>query len=186
VGLSASFFLRVSANRRSACKQTDLGSRGPISQELSDTEPGTRANVVIVDGEGGRSRAIRRFNRLAVARGPANPALQSEPNGPIAEIYWHSPHDLSLSADDATEQLARLLKPLNPVLLIIDTLAKVMGLADENSNAAASRVTKALYTLNQHLGAALLLLVTRQKPSRATPLFAEPASSRPTSMSSGT
>ena len=40
----------------------------------------------------------------------------------------------------------------------MDTLAKVMGLPDENSNAAAARVTRALYALNQNTSAALLLL----------------------------
>jgi hypothetical protein len=124
---------------------------------LGDTEPAKRGNVVIVDGEGGRSRAIRRFNRLALARG-----INADPDRDAAtapgEIYWYSPDDLSLSADDAAAQLSRLLGPLNPVLVILDTLAKVMGVTDENSNAAASRVTKALYTLNRELDAALLVL----------------------------
>ena len=136
---------------------------------LGDTEPAKRGNVVIVDGEGGQSRAIRRFNRLALAPGLAASAHQAESDRQTGEIYWHSPQDLSLSAGDAADQLARLLKPFNPVLVIIDTLAKVMGLADENSNAAASKVTKALYTLNQELGAALLLLSHPAKTETGDP-----------------
>ena len=58
---------------------------------------------------------------------------------------------------------------MNPVLVIVHMLAKVMGLADENSNAAASRVTKALYTLNQELGAALLLLAHPAKSESGDP-----------------
>ena len=135
---------------------------------LGDTEPAKRGNVVIVDGEGGQSRAIRRFNRLALARRMSSGA-RGQDLVPPGEIFWHSPEDLSLSAADATAQLARLLKPVNPVLVIVDTLAKVMGLADENSNAAASRVTKALYTLNQELGAALLLLAHPAKSESGDP-----------------
>ena len=55
-------------------------------------------------------------------------------------------------------KLSDRLAPIRPVLIIMDTLAKVMGLPDENSNAAASRVTRALYALNQSTSAALLLL----------------------------
>jgi hypothetical protein len=135
---------------------------------LGDTEPSTRGNVVIVDGEGGQSRAIRRFNRLALARG-MTAGSHGEDLALQGEIFWHSPEDLNLSAADATAQLARLLKPFNPVLVIVDTLAKVMGLADENSNAAASKVTKALYTLNQDLGAALLLLAHPAKTESGDP-----------------
>jgi hypothetical protein len=125
---------------------------------LGDVLPTARGNVVILDGEGGRTRAIRRFNQLrhghqlSIANGDS---CRQRGDG---EIFWCSPEGFSLSSEGIADDLSELLAPMNPVLIIFDTLAKVMGLSDENSNAAASRVTKALYTLNQGLGAALLLL----------------------------
>lgn len=194
---------------------------------LGEIAPSIRGNVVIVDGEGGRSRAIRRFKNLGTGRGltpeqlseqpsrqpdgvaghalptdpqqvgagtrnnqTSHPEASAEPDphdvGEVSPndqgtnthlklarsphtIYWYSPEDLSLSAEDSADDLSRLLTPVSPVLIVLDTLSKVMGLSDENSNAAASRVTKALYTLNQGLGSALLLLAHPAKSEGGDP-----------------
>jgi RecA-family ATPase len=123
------------------------------SKFLDDTPAELRGPVVILDGEGGRSRAINRFNQLRIGRGiPARSRLKH------MDIHWYSLQDFNLSWDDAAAKLSKLLSPIEPVLIVMDTLAKVMGMPDENSNAAASRVTRALYQLNQETKSALLLL----------------------------
>ncbi len=123
------------------------------SKFLGDTPAATRGPVVILDGEGGSRRAINRFNQLRIGRGiPARSHLRH------MDIHWFSHEDFNLSWENAADRLSDLLSPIEPVLIIMDTLAKVMGLPDENSNAAAAQVTRALYALNQRTNAALLLL----------------------------
>jgi len=74
------------------------------------------------------------------------------------DIHWFSHEDFNLSWENAADKLSRKLSPIEPVLIVMDTLAKVMGLPDENSNSATAQVTRALYALNQTTHAALLLL----------------------------
>jgi hypothetical protein len=83
------------------------------------------------------------------------------------DIHWYSLKDFNLSWDDAADKLSKLLSPIQPVLIVMDTLAKVMGMPDENSNASAARVTRALYDLNQSTSAALLLLAHPAKTESA-------------------
>jgi hypothetical protein len=123
------------------------------SKFLGDTPAATRGPVVILDGEGGSRRAVNRFNQLRIGRGiPARSHLRD------MDIHWFSHEDFNLSWENAADKLSRLLKPIEPVPIVMDTLAKVMGLPDENSNSAAAQVTRALYALNQNTNAALLLL----------------------------
>jgi hypothetical protein len=120
---------------------------------LGDTPPATRGSVVILDGEGGGPRTVNRFNQLRIGRGiPARSSLKQR------DIHWFSLRDFNLSWEDAADKLTTLVAPIEPVLIIMDTLAKVMGLPDENSNAAATRVTRALCALNEATSSALLLL----------------------------
>jgi hypothetical protein len=83
------------------------------------------------------------------------------------DIHWYSLKDFNLSWEDAASKLTQLLSPIQPVLIVMDTLAKVMGMPDENSNASAARVTRALYDLNQSTSAALLLLAHPAKTESA-------------------
>jgi hypothetical protein len=120
---------------------------------LGDTLAATRGPVVILDAEGGGPRAVNRFNQLRIGRGiPARSRLKRR------DIHWFSLRDFNLSWEDAAGKLAALVAPIEPVLIVMDTLAKVMGMPDENSNAAAARVTRGLCELNQTTSAALLLL----------------------------
>jgi AAA domain len=131
------------------------------SKFLGDTPAAVRGPVVILDGEGGRLRAVNRFNQLRTGRGiPSRSHLRH------MDIHWFSLEDFNLSWEDAAAKLSHLLNPLEPVLIVMDTLAKVMGLPDENSNAAAAQVTRALYALNQNTNAALLLLAHPAKTVR--------------------
>ena len=119
---------------------------------MGETEAATRSNVVILDGEGGEQRAVTRNNALAWSYPPGDLTNDGY------DIYWRSAYGLSLSANGSIDALANGLAELKPVLIIFDTLAKVLGLSDENSNAAAAKITSALYALNQKLGASLLFL----------------------------
>jgi AAA domain len=118
-----------------------------------------RGNVVMLDGEGGRRRAARRFHQLRRAR-DASGGSKGE-----FEIYWRPAHGLELGAREHSGSSARSMDGLraelakvSPRLVIFDTLGKVLGLPDENSNAGAARVTTALNRFSEDLGACLLLL----------------------------
>ena len=49
--------------------------------------------------------------------------------------------------------------PLAPKLVIFDTVIKVLGMANENDNAAVSNITKALASLNEDLATTTFLLL---------------------------
>lgn len=117
---------------------------------LGRTDAAERGNVVILDAEGGRERAVERFKRLAQARGVALPSATT--------IHWGSAPGLNLAHGPSVETLRRELSEIKPRLVIFDTLAKVMGLYDENSNAGAARVTAALCALSQERECTLLTL----------------------------
>lgn len=117
--------------------------------------PDQTGNVLILDGEGGSRRAINRFNALCNARRP-NPEYRRR-------VSWRAASDMSLFEGAGLSRLTRELGALEPALIIFDTLAKVMGLPDENSNAAAARITGGLYRLNQELQSTILLLAHPSK-----------------------
>ena len=120
---------------------------------LGDTAPSLRGSVVILDGEGGRHRFLQRMNALTSGINSRNRFDER------SDVHWLAAGgcgaDLSKNAGST---LFRELKRLRPKLIIFDTLAKVMGGGDENSNAWAADVTRAMNFLGQELESALLLL----------------------------
>ena len=119
---------------------------------LGDTQPSLRGSVVILDGEGGKLRFLRRMDSLTKG------LVSDPPRDDGCDVHWRAAGGLGMGWGENQSALFHELERLTPALIIFDTMAKVIGVSDENSNASAAVVTGAMNALTDDLDAALLLL----------------------------
>ena len=123
----------------------DIGCAVALGDEWAGHRT-TAGTVVYVAAEGGNGI----LNRLAAVR-KAKPAFTE------ADFYClRAPVDIHGEIDPGA--LCELIKPLEPSLLIIDTLARSMGEGDENSTKDMSKFVKGCDLVREETGAHVMVV----------------------------